>query len=93
MESATIIRRLFPGLLLMPISGSICFLSDVFAKQKIAMWMETAYVAATAIAIGVGIYLDTFMGSVSLFAWTRFAYLAIQLVWFFSLVRSYHKSL
>lgn len=93
MESAAIIRRLFPGLVLMPISGSICFLSDVFAKQKIAMWMETAYVVATAVAIGIGICLDTFMGSVSLFAWTRFAYLAIQLVWFFSLVRSYHKSL
>ena len=92
-ESATIIRALFPYLILTPLCGSICFLSDVFAKQKTAMWMETAYVLAMGIALGLGIYLNSFMESVSLFAWTRFAYLAIQLVWFSSLARSYNKSL
>lgn len=91
--SADIIRALFPYLILTPICGSICFLSDVFAKQKIAMWMETAYVLAIGAALGTGIWLNSFMGSVSLFAWTRFAYLAIQLVWFISLARSYNKSL
>lgn len=92
-ESATIIRLLYPYLILTPICGSISFLSDVFAKQKIAMWLETGYVIAMSLALGLGIYLNSFMGSVSLFAWTRFAYLTIQLVWFASLVRNYHKSL
>ena len=91
--SADIIRALFPYLILTPLCGSICFLSDVFAKQKVAMWMETGYVLAMGAALGVGIYLNSFMESVSLFAWTRFAYLAIQLVWFSSLARSYNKSL
>ena len=93
LESAEIIRRLFPYLMLTPICGTLCFLSDVFGKQKIALWMETGYVIAIGLAIGAGIYMNCFMGAISLFAWTRFAYLAIQLIWFLSLVRTYHKTL
>ena len=92
-ESAAIIRRLFPFLILTPLCGAICFLSDVFARQKTAMWMEVAYVAAILIALVVGIYCKDFMLAVSLYAWVRFAFLAIQLAWFASLVRAYHKTL
>lgn len=92
-ESAEIIRRLYPYLILTPICGSICFLSDVFAKQKTAMWMETVYTIVMALVLGVGIYLNDFMGAVSLFSWTRFSYLFVQLIWFVSLVRKYDKSL
>ena len=92
-ESATIIRRLFPFLILTPLCGAICFLSDVFAQQKTAMWMEVAYVAAMLIALLVGIYLKDFMLAICLYAWVRFAFLAIQLAWFVSLVRAYHKTL
>ena len=92
-ESATIIRRLFPYLILMPICGSICFLSDVFAKQKIAMLMEASYVAATAVALVLGIQFGDFLHSVSSYAWVGFAYLAVQLAWFISLVRRYQKTL
>lgn len=92
-ESAEIIRRLYPYLILTPICGSICFLSDVFAKQKTAMWMETVYTIVMALVLGVGIYLNDFMSAVSLFSWTRFAYLFVQLIWFVSLVRKYDKSL
>lgn len=92
-ESAYIMRRLFPYLMLTPICGTICFLSDIFAKQKIAMWMETGYTLFMAFALGLGIHFCTFLECVSLFAWTRFAYLAIQLVWFLTLVRDYHKTL
>lgn len=92
LESAEIIRRLFPYLMLTPICGTLCFLSDVFGKQKIALWMETGYVIAIGLAIGAGIYMNCFMGAISLFAWTRFAYLTIQLCWFISLARKYNKS-
>ena len=92
-ESAFIIRRLFPYLILMPICGSLCFLSDVFAKQKIAMWMEASYVAATAVALVCGIHFGDFLHSVSAYAWIGFAYLAAQLTWFISLVSRYQKTL
>ena len=77
----------------MPICGSICFLSDVFAKQKIAMWIEASYVAATAVALVCGIQFGDFLHSVSSYAWVGFAYLAVQLAWFISLVRRYQKTL
>ena len=91
LETATIIRRLFPYLILTPICGSICFLSDVFSKQKIAMWMETGYLASLTLALLIGTHTCSFLTCVSLFAWIKFAYLAIQLVWFLSLIRGYHK--
>lgn len=92
-ESAGIIRALFPYLLLTPVCGSICFLSDVFGKQKTAMWLETRYVLFMAAALGLGIYLNSFIGAVRLLAWTRFIYLAIQLLWFISLARTYDRLL
>lgn len=91
-ESATLIRYLYPYLVLTPICGSICFLSDVFAKQKIAMWMEAGYVAVVAAVLEIGILSGSFLTSVSLFAWARFAFLAIQLTWFATLVHNYHRS-
>ena len=92
-ESATIIRYLYPYLILTPICGSICFLSDVFAKQKVAMWMEVGYVIGIAIALGAGVYLNSFMAAIGAFAWVRFVYLTIQLIWFATLARKYNHSL
>lgn len=92
-ESADIMRRLFPYLMLTPICGSICFLSDVFGKQKTAMWMETGYTIVLVLVLALGVHLCTFTNCVSLFAWTKFIYLAVQLVWFLTLVRTYHKFL
>lgn len=92
-EAGTIIRTLYPYIVLTPICGSLCFLPDVFAKQKTALFLEVGYVVAMAAALLVGIHLADFMTAVSLFAWARFAYLAIQLIWFASLAHTYHRSL
>ena len=92
-ESAAIIRALYPYLLLTPICGTICFLSDVFGKQKIAMWLEIGYLLLMATALCTGIYFGSFIGTVQLFAWTRLIYLSIQLLWFISLVRKYDTGL
>ncbi|MCR5050957.1 MAG: lipopolysaccharide biosynthesis protein [Paludibacteraceae bacterium] len=92
-DTADIIRHLYPYLVLIPLCGSICFLSDVFAKQKTAMWMEVGYVLAMSGALLVGIHWNSFMCAVSLFAWTRFAYLSVQLCWYASLTRAYHRTL
>jgi len=93
LESAYIIRVLYPFIVLTPICGSICFLSDVYAKQKTALWMEVGYVAAMALALVAGIHTGDFLSAVALFAWVRFAYLAIQLVWYIFLVRNYNRTL
>lgn len=92
-ESASIIRCMYPYLLLMPICGSICFLADVFAKQKIAMWLETGYVAAMAITLWLGTHFVNFLTTISVYAWLGFGYLIIQLIWFISLVRHYQRTL
>ena len=93
LESASIIRALYPYLVLTPICGTICFLSDVFGKQKAALWMEAAYVLMMGVALETGIHCGGFMTSIWLLSWTRFAYLLVQMVWFLSLVRNYHKTL
>ena len=90
-ESAAIIKALYPYLLFTPLCGSICFLSDVFAKQKIAMWLEIGYVACLAITLSVGIYTGNFITAIRFFAWTGFAYLSIQFIWLLSLARHYER--
>lgn len=90
-ESADIMRRLFPYLMLTPICGSICFLSDVFGKQKMAMWMEIGYTIALVLVLSLGVHFCTFSSCVSLFAWIKFTYLAIQLVWFLTLAYNYQR--
>ena len=92
-ESAYIIRRLVPYLLLVPICGTLCFLSDVFAKQKTAMWMEACYVAMMALVLYWGIHIDHFGTSICLYAWLGFTYLVIQLLWLISLVMRYQRTL
>lgn len=91
-EAARIIRALYPFILLTPICGSICFLPDVFAKQKIAMWMEAGSVAALALVIMFGVYSCNFIGTIRIIAWTRCVFLTIQVVWFASLVYNYELS-
>lgn len=93
LEAADIIRALYPYIVLTPICGSVCFLSDVFAKQKTALWMETGYVAALALALLVGIHTNDFIRTVALFAWVRCAYLAVQLLWYVALSRNYNRTL
>ena len=93
LESAYIIRRLLPYLLLVPVCGTICFLPDVFAKQKVAMWMEAGYVAMMALVLFLGIRIGSFAISISLYAWLGFGYLLIQLVWFISLAIRYQRTL
>ncbi len=92
-ECADVIRALYPFIILTPVCGSICFLSDVFAKQKIALLMEVGYVAAIGLALWAGIYSGNFLTAIRLFAWVRFAFLTIQLVWYASLCRTYHRKL
>lgn len=93
LEAADIIRALYPYIVLTPICGSVCFLSDVFAKQKTALWMETGYVAALALALLAGIHTNDFIRTVALFAWVRCAYLAVQLLWYVALSRNYNRTL
>ena len=38
--TAEVIRRLFPYVALTPLCGALCFVSDVFMRQKMAMWLE-----------------------------------------------------
>ncbi len=92
-ESAYIMRRLFPYLMLTPICGSICFLSDVFGKQKTAMWMETGYTIVLVLVLALGVHLCTFTNCVSLFAWTKCIYLVIQLIWLIGLGKDYERSI
>ena len=93
LESAEVIRRLYPYLVFVPFCGTLCFLPDVFAKQKIAMWMETGYVIVTAVVLALSARMCSFLPAVSAYALVEFGYLSIQLIWFISLIRSYQRTL
>lgn len=90
---SAIIRALYPALVLVPVCGSICFLSDVFGKQQTAMWMEIGYVIAVCVALGLGIQSESFLTAISAYAWVGFGYLSVQLLWFLSLIYRYQRTL
>lgn len=93
LPTASVIRHLYPALVFVPVCGTICFLSDIFAKQKVAMWMEICYVIATGVALFAGIRTGSFLTAISAYSWTGFVYMSIQLVWFVSLIRRYQQAL
>lgn len=93
LESAYIIRALYPFIILTPICGTVCFLSDVFAKQKTALWMEVGYVGCVVVALLGGIFLGNFIQAVFLFACVGLIYHIVQLAWFASLVNRYQQTL
>ncbi|MBQ2540955.1 MAG: oligosaccharide flippase family protein [Paludibacteraceae bacterium] len=90
-ETATIIRRLYPYLMLTPFCGTLCFLSDVFAKQKTAMWLEIGYVTMMLVTLLAGTRYLPFLSAISAYAWVGFGYLFVQLMWFLSIVYRYEK--
>jgi len=87
-----IVRWLYPYLFMTFVCGPVSFVSDVFGKQKIALFMETAYLLAGIMALQTGIWVENFSLSVVLYSVTGAVYMLIQLIWYFHLIRQYEQA-
>ena len=75
------------------LTGSICFLSDVFMQQKIGLWFEILLAVCRVAGLLLGIWLDSFLWAIAAYAIGTAVAVAAQLVWLMTLSSKYDRSL
>lgn len=89
----TYIRYMLPWLYLSLLTGSTCYLSDVFMKQRIGLFFEILLAVCRIAGLCIGIAAKDFATAVAAYSiCTAIAVLA-QLVWIASLVRKYDRDI
>lgn len=85
----TYIRYMLPWLYLSLLTGSTCYLSDVFMKQRIGLFFEILLAVCRVAGLCIGITTKDFATAIAAYSiCTAIAVLA-QLVWLATLVRKY----
>jgi len=92
-ETGELIRLLLPWLFFSVLVAPICFLADVFAKQKIGMVFEVLLASARACGLLIGIWLEDFHAAVLGYSIASAVVIAGQLAWYVSLIRRYERTL
>lgn len=87
------IRWMLPWLYVSLLTGSTCYLSDVFMKQKIGLFFEILLAVCRVVGLSIGIVTKDFTIAIAAYSvGTAIAVLA-QLIWLGSLVLRYDRAL
>jgi len=92
-ETGELIRLMLPWLLFSILVAPICFLADVFGKQKIGLVFEILLVSARALGLLVGIWLQDFRLAILGYSLGSALVISGQLAWYISLIRRYERTL
>lgn len=90
---ALYLRMVLPWIFLNLFVTSLSFLSDMFSVQRTAMLLNIILFALRLGVLVVGIVLADFALAIGLFAAVSLIMSLVTLVWFFSLVKRYEKTL
>ena len=91
--SGNYIRWMLPWLWLSLLTGSICFLSDVFMQQQIGFWFEVLLAGCRVIGLLLGIWQDSFLWAVASYSIGTAIAVAAQLIWLIMLAKKHDNSL
>ena len=91
--SGEYIRLMLPWLLMVTVTGSMGFLSDIFAKQHVALGIEIVYLTVRVAVLAIGMALHDFRLTILLYSIAGTVVITGQLLWFRILIRNYHRSL
>ncbi len=92
-QTGELIRVMLPWLVMSVLVAPICFISDVFGKQKIGLLFEILFLLARLAGLGVGIWMDSFYMAIVGYAIGGAIVIFCQLMWLMSLVRGYERTL
>ena len=92
-ETGEIIRLLLPWLFFSILVAPICFLADVFAKQKEGLFFEILLVSARAAGLLFGIWKQDFHLAIAAYSLCSAVVICLQLLWYISLIRRYERTL
>lgn len=91
--SGEYVRWMLPWLYFSLVTGSTCFLADVFFKQKIGLYFEVLSAFFRIIGIALGIVFNNFLFAIAAYSIGTAIAVAAQLIWLMTLVRKYEKGL
>lgn len=91
--SGRYIRWMLPWLLMTCLNGPICFVADIFMKQKIGLFYEILLLLAKFAGLGIGIYKHDIVWAVAGFSIMSALALTAQLGWFHALIWRYERTL
>ena len=92
-ETGELIRLFLPWLFFSVLVAPICFLADVFGKQKIGLFFEILLVSARACGLMIGIMKEDFHLAVLAYSLASALVICAQLFWYLSLIRRYESTL
>jgi O-antigen/teichoic acid export membrane protein len=87
------IRWMLPWLYVSLLTGSVCFLSDVFMQQKKGLFFEILLAVCRAAGLCIGIVVNDFTIAIAAYSIGSAIAVLAQLIWLASLVRRYDQSL
>lgn len=85
------IRIMLPWLLMSSLVAPICYVSDIFQKQKVALFFEILLVLSRIIGIFIGIYANDFRVALIGYCVGSAVVIFAQLIWHISLVINYES--
>ncbi|MCQ2285698.1 MAG: oligosaccharide flippase family protein [Bacteroidales bacterium] len=85
-------KLLLPWFFFVLLTGSLSFIPKVFFKQKNAMLIEFGYILLRIIALCIGVAANDFVLAVALYGFVSAVVIALQLLWYFSLVNKYERA-
>ena len=91
--SGEYVRWMLPWLWLSLLTGSICFLSDVFMQQKVGLWFEILLAVCRVAGLLLGVWMHSFLWAIAAYAIGTAVAVAAQLVWLMTLSAKYDDSL
>lgn len=89
----TYIRWMLPWLYLSLLTGSTCYLSDVFMKQRIGLFFEILLAVCRVSGLCIGIAAKDFTTAIAAYSISTAIAVLAQLVWIASLVRKYDRDI
>lgn len=89
----TYIRYMLPWLYLSLLTGSTCYLSDVFMKQRIGLFFEILLAVCRVSGLCIGIAAKDFTIAIAAYSISTAIAVLAQLVWLATLVRKYDREI
>ena len=87
------IRWMLPWLFVSLLTGSTCYLSDVFMQQKKGLFFEILLFVSRVVGLGIGVWYNDFTLAIAGYSIGTALAIFAQLVWLSCLVRRYDNGL
>ena len=91
--TGTYIQAMLPWILMTTLVGPICYLSDIFKKQKVGFLFEVLTFVLRIVGLALGIWTGNFLTAIIGYSAGSFIAIFAQLIWYWSLIGKYETEL